>query len=124
VSDAGGWRIFTLQVEIRCKPRIQQTMTSTGITIRLTQVYSVTSAHFSITSNFTYLLANYHQVAPYEQTGNYLDAHPTNYIVDGKPGTGVGSPTFTTFPTGNSNRFAIQIRVLERPTTTLGTGNE
>ncbi len=34
--------------------------------------------HFSITGNFTYLLANYHQVAPYEQTGNYLDAYPTN----------------------------------------------
>ena len=37
--------------------------------------------HFSITSSFTDLLANYHQAAPYEQTGNYLDAYPTNYIV-------------------------------------------
>jgi len=35
--------------------------------------------HFSITSNFTYLLANYHQVAPYEQTGielPYLETFP------------------------------------------------
>jgi iron complex outermembrane recepter protein len=57
--------------------------------------------HLSITSNFTWLLANYHHFAPYEQTGNYLDDYPTNYIVDGKHGTGVGSPTFTTFPVGN-----------------------
>jgi iron complex outermembrane receptor protein len=57
--------------------------------------------HLSFTSNFTYLLANYHQVAPYEQTGDYLDVYPTTFVVDGKNGTGVGSPTFTTFAKGN-----------------------
>jgi hypothetical protein len=57
--------------------------------------------HLSFTSNFTYLLANYHQVAPYEQTGDYLDVYPTTFVVDGKNGTGVGSPTFTTFTKGN-----------------------
>jgi outer membrane receptor for monomeric catechols len=57
--------------------------------------------HLSITSNFTWLLANYHNYAPYEQTGNYLDAYPVGYIVDGKSGTGIGSPTFTTYAKGN-----------------------
>jgi len=57
--------------------------------------------HLSITSNFTWLLANYHNYAPYEQTGNYLDPYPVGYIVDGKSGTGIGSPTFTSYPKGN-----------------------
>lgn len=57
--------------------------------------------HLSITSNFTWLLANYHNYAPYEQTGNYLDDYPVGYIVDGKSGTGIGSPTFTTYQKGN-----------------------
>jgi hypothetical protein len=57
---------------------------------------------FSFVSNFTYLLANYHQISSaFEQTGNYLDAFPRGFIVDGKSGTGVGSPNFHTFPTGN-----------------------
>jgi iron complex outermembrane recepter protein len=57
---------------------------------------------FSFVSNFTYLLANYHQISSaFEQTGNYLDAFPKGFIVDGKSGTGVGSPNFHVFPTGN-----------------------
>jgi TonB dependent receptor len=54
---------------------------------------------FSFVSNFTYLLANYHQISSaFEQTGNYLDAFPKGFIVDGKSGTGVGSPNFHVFP--------------------------
>jgi outer membrane receptor protein involved in Fe transport len=57
---------------------------------------------FSFVSNFTYLLATYHQISSaFEQTGNYLDAYPAGFIVDGKSGTGLGSPNFHTFPTGN-----------------------
>jgi hypothetical protein len=37
----------------------------------------------------------------FEQTSNYLDAYPVGFIVDGKSGTGVGSPNFHTFPKGN-----------------------
>ncbi len=45
---------------------------------------------FSFVSNFTYLLANYHQISSaFEQTGNYLDAYPAGFIVDGKSGTGL-----------------------------------
>jgi iron complex outermembrane recepter protein len=57
--------------------------------------------HLSFTSNFTWLLANYHQFQPFEQTGEYLDAFPTSFSVDGKRGTGKGSPNFFVFPKGN-----------------------
>jgi outer membrane receptor protein involved in Fe transport len=44
----------------------------------------------------------------YQQTGNYLDAYPTNYVVpgsNGQYGTGVGSPNFTSyFPPGGRMR--------------------
>jgi iron complex outermembrane receptor protein len=44
----------------------------------------------------------------YQQTGSYLDAYPTTYVVpgsDGQFGTGLGSPNFTTyFPPGGRMR--------------------
>ncbi len=34
----------------------------------------------------------------YEQTGSYLDGYPVGFIVDGKSGTGLGSPNYTSNP--------------------------
>jgi outer membrane receptor protein involved in Fe transport len=57
----------------------------------------------AINANVTYQAAT--AFAPsgsgfYQQTGSYLDAYPTNYVVpgsDGQYGTGLGSPNFTTY---------------------------
>jgi hypothetical protein len=66
--------------------------------------------------NFTYLLANYHQISSaFEQTGNYLDAYPAGFIVDGKSGTGVGSQTFMSSRRG-SIRCLVHRKSISTPT--------
>jgi len=67
--------------------------------LELEAVYQPTKA-LALNGNFTYQNAT--AFAPsgsgfYQQTGNYLDAYPTNYVVDGQYGTGVGSPNFTSY---------------------------
>jgi hypothetical protein len=62
-------------------------------------VYQPTAA-LAINANLTY--QNDTAYAPagsgfYEQTGSYLDDYPSDYPVDGKYGTGNGSPNFSTY---------------------------
>jgi hypothetical protein len=45
--------------------------------------------------NATYQDATAYSTFFYEQTGSYLDLYPVGYIVDGKSGTGVGSPNYS-----------------------------
>ncbi len=56
------------------------------------------SKKFSINANMTYQEATEFATFLYEQTGNYLDGYPTTITVDGKPGTGKGSPNFGGYP--------------------------
>ena len=70
--------------------------------VELEGVYQPSKA-LAINANFTMQDAT--AFAPpgagfYQQTGNYLDAYPTNYIVpgsNGQYGTGVGAPNFTSY---------------------------
>ncbi|HZZ58745.1 MAG TPA: TonB-dependent receptor plug domain-containing protein [Opitutaceae bacterium] len=62
-------------------------------------VYQPTLA-LAVNANLTY--QNDTAFAPagggfYEQTGSYLDDYPTTYLVDGKYGTGNGSPNFEVY---------------------------
>jgi outer membrane receptor for monomeric catechols len=60
------------------------------------------SKQWTINGNFTYQDATVYGDYFFQETGNYLDSYNTDYIVDGKPGTGVGEPNFTGYepPTG------------------------
>ncbi len=55
------------------------------------------SKRLSLNANVTYQDATEFADFLYEQTGNYLDGYPTSITVDGKPGTGAGSPNFGGF---------------------------
>lgn len=50
---------------------------------------------FNVTANMTLQDGYYKNVWQYLQTGSYLDAYPTGFIQDGRPGTGIGSPNST-----------------------------
>jgi iron complex outermembrane receptor protein len=75
--------------------------------VELEAVYQPSKA-LAINANFTYQDAT--AFAPsgsgfYQQTGNYLDAYPAGYPVDGTVGTGNGSPNFTSYyPPGGKMR--------------------
>ena len=75
--------------------------------LELEAVYQPSKA-LSVNGNFTYQNATAFAPAGsgfYQQTGNYLDAYPTTYMVDGQFGTGVGSPNFTNYyPPGGRMR--------------------
>jgi hypothetical protein len=60
------------------------------------------SKKLTINANVTYQDATQYGNFFYEQTNSYLDFYPTSMIVDGKPGTGKGSPNFSGYspPTG------------------------
>jgi len=53
------------------------------------------SKHWSFNANVTYQDGTLYQTFFYEQTGSYLDFYPVGYIVDGKSGTGKGSPDYS-----------------------------
>ncbi|MGA2692080.1 MAG: TonB-dependent receptor [Opitutaceae bacterium] len=69
--------------------------------IELDAVYQPSKA-WSFNGNFTYQDATIYGDYFFQETGNYLDSYNPDYIVDGQPGTGVGSPNFTGYqpPTG------------------------
>ncbi len=52
------------------------------------------SRQWTVNGNFTYQDATIFGNAFFQETGNYLDGYNTDYVVDGQPGTGVGSPNF------------------------------
>ena len=49
---------------------------------------------WSINANATYQDGTTYGTFFYEQTGSYLDFYPVGYVVDGKSGTGKGSPDY------------------------------
>ncbi len=65
--------------------------------LELEAVYQA-NKFFNMNANVTFQHVIREGAAFYEQTGNYLDGYPVGFIVDGKSGTGVGSPNFTTNP--------------------------
>lgn len=52
------------------------------------------SKKIAINANVTWQDAVEYATFLYEQTGNYLDGYPVGFLVDGKSGTGKGSPNF------------------------------
>ncbi len=60
------------------------------------------SKQWTVNGNFTYQDATVFGDYFFQETGNYLDSYNTDYVVDGKPGTGYGEPNFTGYvpPTG------------------------
>jgi len=60
------------------------------------------SRQWTVNGNFTYQDATIFGNAFFQETGNYLDGYNADYVVDGQPGTGVGSPNFEEYdpPTG------------------------
>jgi outer membrane receptor protein involved in Fe transport len=69
--------------------------------VELDAVYQPSRA-LTMNANFTFQDATAFGSGFFQETGNYLDSYPTTMIVDGQPGTGVGSPNFQTYspPTG------------------------
>src|SRR5258708_9027010 len=59
-------------------------------------VYQPTKA-LSLNANVTFQDATQYSSFLYEQTTSYLDLYPVGYIVDGKSGTGAGSPNYGGF---------------------------
>lgn len=58
--------------------------------------------HFNLTSNFTWMEANYNNIASGEATLNYEDLYPAGYqIPGGGVGTGLGAPNFASGPKGD-----------------------
>lgn len=53
------------------------------------------SKQWSVNGNFTYQDATTFGNYFFQETGSYLDSYNPDYIVDGKPGTGLGEPNFT-----------------------------
>jgi len=62
--------------------------------IELEAVYQPTRA-FNASANFTFQDAKQDDFG-YQQTFSYLDGYPEGFLVDGKSGTGVGSPNYNT----------------------------
>jgi len=61
------------------------------------------SKRWSLNANATYQDATLYGTSFYEQTGSYLDFYPVGYYVDGKSGTGKGSPNYGSYvpPSGH-----------------------
>jgi len=86
--------------------------------VELDAVYQPSKA-WTINGNVTYQNATVFGSSFFQETGNYLDTYNTNTIVDGKPGTGLGSPNFTSYkptsgrmrapgiPQAQANLFAV-----------------
>jgi outer membrane receptor for monomeric catechols len=68
--------------------------------IELESVYQPTKA-LSFNINFTYQNVRDIGTGFFEQTYSYLDGYPVGFIVDGKSGTGNGSPNFGAVPNDN-----------------------
>jgi hypothetical protein len=64
------------------------------------------SKQWTINGNFTYQDATVFGDYFFQETGNYLDSYNTDYIVDGKPGTGLGEPNFTGYEPPNGKMRA------------------
>ncbi|HEY1848070.1 MAG TPA: TonB-dependent receptor [Opitutaceae bacterium] len=60
------------------------------------------SKQWTFNANFTYQDATVFGGYFFQETGDYLDSYNSDYIVDGKPGSGEGEPNFTGYepPTG------------------------
>jgi outer membrane receptor for monomeric catechols len=60
------------------------------------------SKSWSLNANVTYQDTTLFGTSFYEQTGSYLDFYPVGYHVDGRLGTGKGSPDYSSYvpPTG------------------------
>jgi len=72
--------------------------------IELDAVYQP-SKRWTVNGNFTYQDATEFGDAFFQETGNYLDGYDPGYVVDGQPGTGVGSPNFAEYhPPGGKMR--------------------
>jgi outer membrane receptor protein involved in Fe transport len=65
--------------------------------VELEAVYQP-NKYFNINANATFQHVEREGNNFYEQTGNYLDGYPVGFIVDGKSGTGAGSPNYYTNP--------------------------
>jgi hypothetical protein len=78
--------------------------------IELEAVYQPTRA-FNASANFTFQDATADS-RPGQQTGNYLDGYPVGFIVDGKSGTGIGSPNFSYAPVLGKTRAASVPQVM------------
>lgn len=68
--------------------------------------------NFNASLNFTYQDAKQDDFG-YQQTFNYLDGYPTDFIQDGQPGTGIGSPNYNT--AAGRTRPAGRIRAASVP---------
>ena len=73
--------------------------------IQLDAVYQP-SRQWSFNGNFTYQNATIYGDYFFQETGNYLDSYNADYIVDGQPGTAVGSPNFTGYQPPNGKMRA------------------
>ena len=63
------------------------------------------SKQWTVNGNFTYQSATEFGTSFFQETGNYLDGYNPDYIVDGHPGTGLGSPNFVSYhPPGGRMR--------------------
>ena len=71
--------------------------------LELEAVYQPTKA-LTVNANFTYQSVTVFAPSAFEQTLNYLDLYPVGFTVDGKSGTGIGSPNL-----GATNGFAYHI---------------
>jgi outer membrane receptor protein involved in Fe transport len=69
--------------------------------LELDAVYQPSKA-WTFNGNFTFQDATAFGDSFFQETGNYLDTFPTTMVIDGKRGTGLGSPNFTSYspPTG------------------------
>jgi hypothetical protein len=68
------------------------------------------SVNFSLYTNASYTWARQPNSRPFTYTKNHLDAFPTDLIVDGQPGTGVGAPNFgipSPFPAGDYRLWSL-----------------
>ena len=68
--------------------------------VELETVYQPTKA-LSINANATYQNVVDFGTSFFQQTYSYLDGYPVGFIVDGKSGTGNGSPNFSAVPSNN-----------------------
>ena len=72
--------------------------------LELDSVYQPSKA-WTFNANFTFQDATAFGNSFFQESGNYLDAYATTTIVDGKHGTGLGSPNFTSYaPPGGRMR--------------------
>ena len=68
--------------------------------LELEAVYQPTKA-LSLNANFTFQNVTDYGSGFFQQTYSYLDGYPVGFLVDGKSGTGNGSPNFSAVPQNN-----------------------